>query len=633
MRPIPLTVLKGGINRLRIKGGAPPVFLYDLTNAYLSQAGTVVPREGTIRLATLNANTVGLAAINGVFHVFSTSLQAVPAGFVCDVLVHPTNAAATLVKIWFAKPFMGFIYVAAEFNTGDIFHYWLQNNGTWTANTVYTAGNIVLPPTATGFAYKAVRDMPPNSTWQPSVTVAANTIVEPVEATGYCYKAIAAAGTSPHTGTIEPTWPTTAGATLQEFGDFDLNSNDIGTTGASTAPGPQPLGTNITDRYGDSPAPTTISTWGAGLTYSAGAVVQPSTSQGAYVDAIPNGDFEAGNDGNWTMDPGWSIVNDAYAYQGNYSAEFVHTGAGFFDIRMTNYSTVTPGQSVTATMYAHGDTDGAIYAMLSWYDATGTHLSDTLGTHEGADGVNTLNYTKLTVSGPAPANAVQCRAGAQFQTGSSSARSGRLDLISWNLEQPTAVSNFLYEAVQSGPAASGSTEPVWPTTAGDTIIDGGVTWKAIGTSIITWQAIPLMQSGATAPAFTTAVGTSANDPSTYTDKNGVVINTSMSWECIARQISDSNCPNSKAVCIGASHIFAGDVDITSYSAAVDPTDWTSANNAGYLPTGLNTYGDNPVTVLALYRSNLMVFNAGGYQMWQIDPDPANMFFFYDYAIC
>jgi hypothetical protein len=34
--------------------------------------------------------------------------------------------------------------------------------------------------------------------------------------------------------------------------------------------------------------------------------------------------------------------------------------------------------------------------------------------------------------------------------------------------------------------------------------------------------------------------------------------------------------------------------------------------------------DNPVTVLALYRGNLMVFNAGGYQMWQIDPDPANM---------
>ena len=39
---------------------------------------------------------------------------------------------------------------------------------------------------------------------------------------------------------------------------------------------------------------------------------------------------------------------------------------------------------------------------------------------------------------------------------------------------------------------------------------------------------------------------------------------------------------------------------------------------------MNNYGANPVAMLALYRSNLMVFNSGGYQMWQIDPDPANM---------
>ena len=96
------------------------------------------------------------------------------------------------------------------------------------------------------------------------------------------------------------------------------------------------------------------------------------------------------------------------------------------------------------------------------------------------------------------------------------------------------------------------------------------------------------------------------------------------WQAVTRQITDTNDPNTIPTCIGASHVFKGDIDITSYSAAVDPTDWTSSNNAGYLPTGLNNYGDNPVTVLALYRSNLMVFNAGGYQMWQIDPDPANM---------
>jgi hypothetical protein len=78
------------------------------------------------------------------------------------------------------------------------------------------------------------------------------------------------------------------------------------------------------------------------------------------------------------------------------------------------------------------------------------------------------------------------------------------------------------------------------------------------------------------------------------------------------------------VTIGASHVFNGSNDIVPYSAAVNPIDWSSTNNAGYLPTGMNNYGDNPVACLALYRGNLVAFNAAGYQMWQIDPDPQNM---------
>jgi hypothetical protein len=98
----------------------------------------------------------------------------------------------------------------------------------------------------------------------------------------------------------------------------------------------------------------------------------------------------------------------------------------------------------------------------------------------------------------------------------------------------------------------------------------------------------------------------------------------MSWVAVSRQITDPKCPNTNSVTLGASHVFAGDKDICDFSAAVNPTDWSSTNNAGYLPTGLNNYGDNPIALLSLYRSNLMAFNAGGYQMWQIDPDPANM---------
>ena len=622
MRPAPLTALKGGINRLRIKGGARADSLYDLVNAYVTQAGAILPREGTIRAAVLDATTVGLTAYDGIFNVFSNAFVSVPAGYQDNVLVHPTNSALTVKKIWFAQPFMGFLYVVAEFSNGDIFHYWLQSGGTWAASTVYMTGAIVLPSVSNGFAFQAVRDLPPNPVWSPQTTIAVNTLIEPTLYTGYYYKAIAVAGSSPHTGSIEPTWPIVINGTVQEFGDFDTSSTAAsGSTGTSTSN--TPLSTTITDRYGDSAAiagqtgtlatttatvtaQTTVTTWAPGTAYAPGAVVQPSTGQGAFINAIPNGDFEAGNDGSWALGTDISYSTTT-PYQGTYCLKFA-LGHETSRATMTSYGAVTPGQSVTTTGYLNPNNSGANMTMwlnLNWYDNSDTFLSRTQGAPQQGGG-----YRQVSTTGVAPANAVHCRVEIESATGTVPNNSFA-DLIAWNLETPTAVSKFLYEAVQSASASSGTTEPTWPTVAGNTVIDGGVTWKAIGTSIITWQAIPIMESGTVEPTWPTTVGNTVKD-------------NTMSWVCINRQISDPNDPNSKAVALAASHVFAGSKDITAYSAAVDPTDWSSANNAGYLPTGLNNYGANPVTMLSLYRSNLMVFNAGGYQMWQVDPDPQNM---------
>lgn len=628
MRTTELTTLRGGINRLRVKGGASAQSLYDLLNGYITADGGISPREGTIRTQALTSATVGLCAYKGVFNVFATALQSVPTGYQCNLLVHPTDSTQTLTKIWFAQPFMGFLYVVPQFANGDVFHYWLQSNGVWQANTVYFNGNIVTPTAPNGLAYIAQRQAPPNSVWQPQATITVNQVIEPTEYNGYMFKAINVLGTSPHTGSTEPTWPKTPAATIQEFGDFDTNSGDTGTT-QSSGDTNAPLAQSITDRYGNSadvassgatsgtatttvPAAATVTTWAPGTLYATGAVVQPSTGQGAFIGAIPNGDFEAGNTG-WSLDTGWAITGNL-PYQGSENLFFSHTGAGTFFATMTTFGVVTPGQSVTASCYAEGDSDGAVYIALRWYDSSDTHLSDTISTqHSGGNppGVNPGAYSLIQVTGNAPAGAVHCRAAVRYVTGSGAARSGRADLVVWNLETPAAVSNFLYEAVQATSGNSGTAEPTWPTVSGNTVIDNQVTWKAIGTSIITWQAIPIMQSGGSQPTFPTLIGGSVSDGN-------------MSWTATNRQITDSKCPNTTAVALAATHVFAGDTDICDYSAAVDPTDWSSANNAGYLPTGLNNYGANPIKVLSLYRSNLMVINAGGYQMWQVDPDPANM---------
>ena len=654
MRAYPLTVLAGGINRLRVKGGAAANQLYDLQNAYITNAGSIDPREGTIRTATLaTTNSVGLMAANGNFNIFSSqySTAALPSGYVLNVLSDPNLVTATPVKIWFAKPFMGFPYVVAQFNNGDIWHYWLQNNGTWTSTTDYTSASIVLPPVVNGLAYQGVRDFPSQPNWTANTTITSGSYVEPNTATGFAYQAIAVAGNPVHTGAAEPVWPTIAGGIVQEFGDFDLSTTDAGTTqGNSVYSTAAALGSTLTDRYGDSAtiansgvfatsntlstltlASTKVTTWKAGTTYPPGSVVIPTSGQGAFLNAIPNGDFEGGSGaGGWTFTDSGGTCLWAYdatlPYQGTEDITIPSTGSFGADgsyATMTSYSLVTAGQSVTATAYLNPNNSGSnleLWLQINWYNSADTLLSFTRsGAQEGG------GYRQVSVTGNAPTGAAHARVAIRAGSGTGGRNAGYADLVQWNLATPAPVTNFLFEAVQALSGVSAATQPTWPTTLGAEVIDNTVTWQAVGTSIITWQAIPLMQSGFSTPAFPTAIGTFVHDFSTFSNQNGYITTfTSMSWETVDRHVMDTNNPQTIGVALGASHVFAEDNDIVNYSAAVNPIDWSSTNNAGYLPTGLNNYGDNPVQVLAIYRSNLMVFNAGGYQMWQIDPDPANM---------
>jgi hypothetical protein len=625
--PQALTVIKGGISRLRTKGAALKDSLYDLLNAYVTMQGTLQPRGGTIRKASLSQVTKGLMFFDGGFHVFANTPTSVPTGYICHVLQNPSNPAIAISKIHFAAPFMGFPYVAAEFTDGQVFHYWLQSDGTWTANTVYFNGDYVLASPDNGFAYAATRLEPPHPVWQPNIGVALNDIFEPTIYNGYMFKAIAVLGDSPHTGSVEPAWPTTENATIQEFGDFSSSSSASTGSDSST----QQPGTSITDRYGNpsvfdsqlgtqaATAPTvtadsTISVWNPGTLYQPGAVVRPSTGQGAFINAIPNGDLEGGETGwDYSSNPAGpanvSIITDpTHAYQGTHvmQATLNHQTSR---ASMQTFGTVTAGQSVTATAYVNPNNSGAnlgIRLNLAWYDSGSTLITRTQGTQQQGSG-----YRQATVTGNAPANAVKVKAEVEFATGTNPPGFGYADIISWDLETPAAVSNFLFEAVQAAAGTSGSTEPAWPTIEGGTVVDGGVTWEAIGTSIITWEALPIMKSGSSQPTFPTVVG------NTVADGN-------MTWTCADRRVTDSKCPNTKYVCILSSKIFCGDDDIVAFSATTNPLDWSSANDAGFIPFGLNKYGSSPVRGLEIYRSNLMIFNALGYQMWQTDEDPANM---------
>lgn len=232
-KTIELSVINGGIQRLRTKGGANPKSLYDLVNGYVTADKRIKSRPGTFRVASLPAGTVGLTAFDGVLHVFANDFVSdIPEGFELHVLRHPAiNDSAgepiAIRTIHFAEPFLGFMYVVAEFaipsadadELESVYHYWLQTGEEWQASTWYPLGSIVMPSEANGLAYQATRLGQPYPSWVANAPHAENDIIEPTEYNDFYFTATSVQGTTPSSGAVEPIWPTDDGATVIEDAD------------------------------------------------------------------------------------------------------------------------------------------------------------------------------------------------------------------------------------------------------------------------------------------------------------------------------------------------------------------------------------------------------------------------------
>lgn len=258
MRSAPLTSLKGGINRLRLKGGARADTLYDLVNGYITEAGKPVARPGTRRKATLDPMTRGLCAFGGELHTFAHQPCYVPDGFRINVLVSPKTVedgqVRTLTEIHFAQPIMGALYVVAEFDDGNVYHYWLQAGADWEAEKVYDIGDLVHPSTPNGFVYRADRVSEANPVWAPDVprydgtTSYEQSVIEPTVYNGYYYICILAQGDNPRSGETEPEWPTSEGATVTESADNSAISGSSTATAETPDASTTPT-TGTRDRY------------------------------------------------------------------------------------------------------------------------------------------------------------------------------------------------------------------------------------------------------------------------------------------------------------------------------------------------------------------------------------------------
>jgi len=310
--------------------------------------------------------------------------------------------------------------------------------------------------------------------------------------------------------------------------------------------------------------------WQAGKVYPNGSIVQSQTYTAGAKIAITNFDFESGASG-WNF--GGDIVIDTLAYSGTKC--LMVNGTGTLYPTNSTFVPVIAGKSITANcMYAQGaanswDNTGAV--ALIWYTSGYVEISKSIGnvvySSSGA------SWKQSTVTAQAPANSAYVKIACQSYKTDSDVH--RFDYFTWDLHGESSATNGLeFKAVQAGNGTSASVEPVWGTMVGDTVVDGTVTWQAISITSVTWEASPILISGGTEPTWIAESGA-------FTLEAGI------QWEAISMVVSDEKCPQSKVVAIAASKVFAGDDDITRFSATVNPLDWSSERDAGYLATGLN----------------------------------------------
>lgn len=355
-----------------------------------------------------------------------------------------------------------------------------------------------------------------------------------------------------------------------------------------------------------------VPVWNPGTLYQPGDIVQPITAPAATAAQVENGDFAAGNV-NWDFTGGAEFVTTG-GYSGNGNCVrmpgSVPEGLALNKTKLVVPSTGSTFEA-TAMIQQGASIAGATrgWVEVRWYDSSDLLILSERGNVVSDGSGGAWHQSKLTAT--RPAGAAYARAGIALFSVADHTHAIFGDNLSVSGTFAGLPDGLVYKAVQPESGFSASDEPAWPPILGQQVIDNDVIWEAVASTRVTWEASPLYVSGSVEPDWPTDIG-------------GFVRDGTIDWKAVSRRVEDPNCPNSKIVVIAASKVFAGDDDIVRYSATVNPLDWTTPDDAGYLPTGLQNYGANPVAAMGLYRSNLVVFNSEAFQLWQVDEDPASM---------
>jgi hypothetical protein len=193
-------------------------------------------------------------AFQGIFYAFTDNPASIvnTGNYRVVLLRNPVaGSAATLSKVTYAVPFMGYLYVVGVYSDGSAHHFWLQNPPAWTANTTYATNTLVQPTTVNGYYYRALPlNIPP--AWQPQTKYILNSQVQPSKYNGFYYKCTNLTILSPPTsGPNEPAWSTSLGGITLDFSAGNSSTNPTQINQPPTPPPAPGPGTGPGGRYGN----------------------------------------------------------------------------------------------------------------------------------------------------------------------------------------------------------------------------------------------------------------------------------------------------------------------------------------------------------------------------------------------
>jgi hypothetical protein len=217
-RPYALAQQVDGMSALRPKGGASDKGLTLLRNGWITSARTMQARPGSVEELEFPEGSVGVVAFEDKFYTFAGGPVSAPADprIEVEILLHPSSPGTALTKIWEAFPFLGRLYVVAEFADGVVQHYWVEDPPNWSSNAEVASGGVIQPTSETGYYYENI-SLSTTPAWQANTDTAIGEFKQPTIANGYRYEAVASTGTPPlRTSNYQPTWPTVVGAQVIE---------------------------------------------------------------------------------------------------------------------------------------------------------------------------------------------------------------------------------------------------------------------------------------------------------------------------------------------------------------------------------------------------------------------------------